>query len=632
MLGIFKKFWSKSHDSTAVAPPPGPRVEPRRGAQPPQRPPLPGGSRPAANGAHPAPHANGVASAPKRASEPGFVDITLGAIEPSLPEQLRHKIAGALQETVRVPVDKVVPQLRLGNVTMTVSDLRAYAPDLLASLAGHDELPVILPLGEIVTQLDKSCFQRVQQTRIQVPTAVPAVFLQNGGTATAAAPADPNAPKPVVRATVTNTTTAPAAAAAPVTAQPNKLNLSPQALAAVAAKKNASAEQARPAAIARPVTPSAAPAHAPKPYQPQPAHPAPSAPASHSIPAPNLPSPSSLAPSHAPDHAAPATPSQGSAPIPFPARTVAPAPAAPLAAPARPVSGAPAGKAAEKEEPLPVPLQKVFDALPDEVRRELADVDVPHSTLMLPLESVKSLLKSGKVLFTWADLAATLQPPLPRPPSRSAGDLLVELPLKTIAPIYMAHHRAATAPKRPEVDTNIPDLFQGGSAEASSLVPGSGPAALGSQAAAAAQRGTGPAPAAAQTHNGVPLPSMADLLGPEGKRLAPKQALQNITRLPGVAGAVIAMPDGLPIASTIPGHIKGDNVAAFVPQMFGRMSQYTKELGMGPLQSMTLNVDGSSWLVIKQPNIYFAVCGKPGEAVPFNLLAQVAAEMSKQSM
>ena len=71
--------------------------------------------------------------------------------------------------------------------------------------------------------------------------------------------------------------------------------------------------------------------------------------------------------------------------------------------------------------------------------------------------------------------------------------------------------------------------------------------------------------------------------------------------------------------------------ALFLPQMFGRMNQYTKELALGPLQQLTLGVEGGQWHVIKCPNIYFAALGRRGEPLPLNLLAQIAAELSSQS-
>jgi predicted regulator of Ras-like GTPase activity (Roadblock/LC7/MglB family) len=94
---------------------------------------------------------------------------------------------------------------------------------------------------------------------------------------------------------------------------------------------------------------------------------------------------------------------------------------------------------------------------------------------------------------------------------------------------------------------------------------------------------------------------------------------------------LLVLSDGLLVTSNTPPSIKADTIAAFIPQMFGRMNQYTKELALGPLQQLTLGVEGAQWHVVKCPNIYFAVLGKHGDSLPLNLLAQIAAELSSQS-
>jgi len=294
---------------------------------------------------------------------------------------------------------------------------------------------------------------------------------------------------------------------------------------------------------------------------------------------------------------------------------------------------APAPAAAPQDGPkLPVPLAKIADSLPAEVRREITDVDVNATTMQLLMSQVELGLKTGKVLFTWNDMASSMEPPLPRPPSRSAGDLLVELPLRIMAPIFMAHHRANANQRKADVDETIPDLFGNGvapapSSEVKKTVSSPVPAAAPATSAQRATTLSAPKPSVAQPEG----PSLESIVGPEAKRLAPKQIVANAAKLPGVTGALLAMSDGLPVTSALPATVKVDAVAAFLPQMFGRMSQYTKELELGALRHLTLSVEGGCWVIFKQQNIYFAACGKSGEAMPFNLLAQVAAELSKQT-
>ena len=84
------------------------------------------------------------------------------------------------------------------------------------------------------------------------------------------------------------------------------------------------------------------------------------------------------------------------------------------------------------------------------------------------------------------------------------------------------------------------------------------------------------------------------------------------------------------VASALPPEMKGELMAAFLPQIFGRMNQYTKELALGGLQTLTFAVAGGSWQVFKSGSIFLAVTGLPGEQLPFNPLSAIAAELGRQ--
>src|SRR4051794_3307885 len=105
MLGIFKKFW-KTEEANVVTVPPTRNAPARPAASPfAARPatPAPPAARPAAPTV-----AVTARSAPLPVpSVAGSVTVMLGAVEPSLPEPLRHKIAGALQELVSIPINKL---------------------------------------------------------------------------------------------------------------------------------------------------------------------------------------------------------------------------------------------------------------------------------------------------------------------------------------------------------------------------------------------------------------------------------------------------------------------------------------------------------------------------------------------
>ncbi len=575
MLGIIKKLfsWRDQNKDTAVVPrvvvPV--KVVARSTAQPRSA------TRPATR-----PGSDHAASAPVT----GCVEITVASIEPSLPEALRPWIAGALGASISVPVIKIIPQLNMGAVTLPLKELRACAPDLLAPLVEHDDVPVTLPLEQILKQLNPKHYQRSPaQRRADVPNDIASVFGQNG------APAS----------------TAPATAPATAPEAAPRIAMSAQSLAAL----HSPVAPKPPAPASAPIKPVAPPQ--------KPAAPAP-------LPIAAKP-------------AAPATTAPAVLKMPFtPAPAPLPAPAARALTPTSP-SPAATNSAANGGAVVPIPFEKISGALPEEVRRELADHAASVTELRVPMDLLEAALKSGKVQFPWKQVGGWLQPPLGRGVSAATGDAVVELPLRVVAPIFMAHHRGG-AVRKVEVNHDIPDLFQSGtgSPDNGAAVPQQArdnglPAPAPRQTTPARPQPSAPAPRLQMPVEAPPPsagPALEDIIGAAVKRLSPKEIIQNAARIPGVTGALLGMTDGLLVTSSTPASVKADNVAAFLPQMFGRMGQYTRELGLGQLQSLALTVEGGCWQVFKQPNIYFAVCGRAGEPMPFKLLAQIAAELNRQ--
>jgi predicted regulator of Ras-like GTPase activity (Roadblock/LC7/MglB family) len=338
----------------------------------------------------------------------------------------------------------------------------------------------------------------------------------------------------------------------------------------------------------------------------------------------------------APATARPATP---------PPRGITPAPSIPAPLPKKtfPLVSKPVGH-------LAVPLAAVCPEWVQEVRVQLTDVEVEQHQILVPLELLEPAMKSGRVLFTWEEVASWMQPPLAIPPTKKVGEMAVELPLKIIAPLFMGSQRAATH-KRVAVDETIPDVFNGGSGNGQGNGNAHGSSSPAPQVPSTSrvptqpERPTLPAntaavpatrPVAAPLPQAEPAPAnqqlaLEQVIGNAGSRFGAKEIITNAARLPGVSGTLLALSDGLLVTSNTPPSVKADTIAAFLPQMFGRMNQYTKELALGPLQQLTLGVEGAQWHVVKCPNIYFAVLGKHGETLPLNLLAQIAAELSSQS-
>ena len=111
----------------------------------------------------------------------------------------------------------------------------------------------------------------------------------------------------------------------------------------------------------------------------------------------------------------------------------------------------------------------------------------------------------------------------------------------------------------------------------------------------------------------------------------PNEIVQNTSRLDGVAGAIIAMQDGLLVASHLPPSWKPDVTAAFLPQILSRLNQYTKEMHAGELQSVNLNLEGGALMVFSAGIIYFAVLGKSIETLPLAHIRLIVAELSRHA-
>ena len=108
----------------------------------------------------------------------------------------------------------------------------------------------------------------------------------------------------------------------------------------------------------------------------------------------------------------------------------------------------------------------------------------------------------------------------------------------------------------------------------------------------------------------------------------PGEIVEKTSALKGVAGALIAMQDGLLVAGHVPSGLNAEAIAAFLPQMHSRMTQYTKELKLGDAKMLTIIVDDVSLRIYKAGGVYFGVLGKGGgEVLPDPQLGMVAAQL-----
>jgi len=358
------------------------------------------------------------------------------------------------------------------------------------------------------------------------------------------------------------------------------------------------------------------------PTQPE-ANPAPAPVPRHAAPAPP---PAVTPPSRSSISFAPTPPPPAATPLSMPAMSSAsralrdlggsPPAATPVPVPA---PAKPAGNA----DPLVVSLPSLAEGWPEAVRKEIVQLNLVDAKVALPTEVVGRALKQGRVAFTWKTLRSWIKPtPLP---AVSAHDTTVlELPLKIVAPLFLARQNEASKAKRKvAVDEDIPNLFFGfpqpesGGARAT-------PSAKPADTNYYVWDDTADRPRARDLET-KPTPSPGTKF--VAKYATPNEVVSRAAVLDGVAGALIALPDGLMVASRLSADLNGDTLAAFLPQIFGKVNQCTKELRMGELNNLNFTVGNVPWKIFRVHAIFFAAFGRAGEPLPTAQLAALAAEL-----
>jgi hypothetical protein len=278
------------------------------------------------------------------------------------------------------------------------------------------------------------------------------------------------------------------------------------------------------------------------------------------------------------------------------------------------------------------PLAALSEHWPAELKQELAsfaNVAVP-----LPGSIIEPGLKRGRVAMTWKQIRTLAQPGSAVSPN---DNLELELPLKVIAPLFLAAQKNQARPQsKTSVSGEIPDLFFG--------FPQPAPAAAAPAAPVVPTLSKPMEPRTADTnYYSVGEKSQAPQADEVGLRRVenvqtdfmsrqahPKDVVARAAALPGVAGAVVAMQDGLRVASQVPVDLNADTLAAFLPQIFDRVNQSTRELRMGALNNVSFTVGNIPWKIFKVNSVYFAAFGRAGEGLPTSPLAQLAAELDRK--
>src|SRR5204863_4805405 len=108
----------------------------------------------------------------------------------------------------------------------------------------------------------------------------------------------------------------------------------------------------------------------------------------------------------------------------------------------------PISQAVPQSEPvlLNVPLASLAESWPEPLRQEIAQMRLGDAKVALP-QSTEEAIKRGKLAFQWKLVRSWIRPA--QVPSPSPHDnTVVELPLKVIAPMFLARQKDAGKPQQ----------------------------------------------------------------------------------------------------------------------------------------------------------------------------------------
>ena len=306
------------------------------------------------------------------------------------------------------------------------------------------------------------------------------------------------------------------------------------------------------------------------------------------------------------------------------------------------------------------PLAALSENWPEALRLEIRQLNLANAQVALPANLVEPALKRGRVMFAWRNLRSLIKP---TPPAVSVHDgLELELPLKVVAPLFFARQKAAPAghsrSKRLAGGNSEFVFWFSATATASRNFRNPNPAETAparmpdhSRFAGSRNRPAVRPPAARTriltvdghkyyiwtTPPRSPRATRPNIKRPQrpatdftSRHATPNEIVARAMELPGVAGALVALPDGLMVASQIPSELNADTLAAFLPQIYGRVSQCTRELRMGELNNLNFTVGNVPWKIFRVNGVYFAAFGRAGEALPTAQLAALAAELDRK--
>ena len=93
---------------------------------------------------------------------------------------------------------------------------------------------------------------------------------------------------------------------------------------------------------------------------------------------------------------------------------------------------------------------------------------------------------------------------------------------------------------------------------------------------------------------------------------------------------MVALPDGLVVASKLPAGLSADSLAAFLPQIYAKFDACLKDLSMDGLNNLNFTAGNVPWRVFRTSSVFFAAFGRANEPIPGDWLATLAGELEKK--
>jgi len=549
------------------------------------------------------------------AASPDEIELPLAPVIASLPLELRAKLLAAppVSQTIRLQAEMVISQLAFGAVKISFGELRQLAPGSFVNSAGElDHKLVNLPLQEILPRVNSALLARRATKKVEVVAEIAGPFADRGRgftfttkplkapTAAVAAPTPEPEPLDPWSPPVTNRQVPP---------PPTASQLPPRSTTPASLDDDATATgHSHPLPVQPGWSRSVALAanRGPRATDPGESHRQGDGNGNGVLLPPGL----RLGPWNG-DRQANAPTLRKMPTVPTPAATPMSPPAAPQSVQAPPA--------------ILVALGHLCDHWPEDLQSEILRSPLAQAKVALDGADLLPGLKRGRVVLPWKQLRLLAQPDsLPSP----YDHLELELPLKVIAPLFLAAQNNPARPRaKAPVSTAIPDLFFGFPQPAPAPVAPVAPPPKPPDTNYYVWGESGEAPLVDEAASRRSPAVQTDFLN----RLAhPKEVVARAAALPGVAGAVVAMQDGLRVASQVPVELNADTLAAFLPQIFERVNQCTRELRMGALNNVNFTVGRVPWKVFRVNAVYFAAFGRAGETLPSAQLAQLAADLDRR--